>query len=137
MAHEEASVVLVDACYAVKCNKCGKTTWKASTRFLGDILFSVSHLDAAAHARCTDMHGDWLAEQGSMIIVVHPRSQYHGIKRMPERRNRIFTHTLSRTDRLRLTDTSLTGVRTTCRPGELFLTDRLSGHEVRALVPGH
>jgi hypothetical protein len=38
MGHEEASVVLVDMCYAVGCDKCGKTTWKVSNRLLGDVV---------------------------------------------------------------------------------------------------
>ncbi|KAL7279234.1 hypothetical protein ACG7TL_007074 [Trametes sanguinea] len=28
MAYVEASAAPVDACYLVKCDKCGKTTWK-------------------------------------------------------------------------------------------------------------
>ncbi|OAX42733.1 hypothetical protein K503DRAFT_766521 [Rhizopogon vinicolor AM-OR11-026] len=60
MAYEEAS--LVNLCYAVKCGTCGKTTWKVSTRLLGDVVFRVSHFEAAAHARCTEVHSDWLAK---------------------------------------------------------------------------
>jgi hypothetical protein len=54
MVYEEASGVLVNECYAVKCDKCGHTTWKVSSRLLGNILSTVSHLEAAVHARCTD-----------------------------------------------------------------------------------
>jgi hypothetical protein len=35
--------VLVNACFAVTCDKCGKTTWKVGSCSLGDVVLSIVH----------------------------------------------------------------------------------------------
>ncbi|KAG1781772.1 hypothetical protein EV702DRAFT_1073335 [Suillus placidus] len=51
MAHEEASMVLVDMCYAVKCDKCGKTTWKGCGRHVEQVMKDVKEEDKCACPR--------------------------------------------------------------------------------------
>ncbi|TBU42380.1 hypothetical protein BD309DRAFT_1001866 [Dichomitus squalens] len=51
MAYIEAAAAPVDACYLVKCDSCGKTTWKGCGQHAEAVMSSVKEEDKCTCAR--------------------------------------------------------------------------------------